>query len=98
MVGPTQMGPEQLQKHMLGSYAYLRWGLVLIAVLLPPILYLGGKELAVVCLQNSMSAYYHATTTGYAMRDWFVGSLFAVGAMLIVYKGYTKPEDWLLNA
>lgn len=31
------------------------------------------------------------------MRDWFVGSLFLIGALLIVYKGYRPAEDRALN-
>ena len=31
------------------------------------------------------------------MRNIFVGFLFAVGAILYVYKGYTKGEDYALN-
>jgi hypothetical protein len=32
-----------------------------------------------------------------AMRDYFVGFLFAVGAILYIYKGYTKTENMVLN-
>lgn len=42
-----------------------------------------------------MSAYYHAG--GGAMRDEFVGILFAVGAFLYLYKGYTIQENYALN-
>jgi hypothetical protein len=31
------------------------------------------------------------------MRDWFVGSLFIIGSLLMVYRGYTRKENWLLN-
>jgi hypothetical protein len=31
------------------------------------------------------------------MRNYFVGFLFAVGAILYVYKGYTWKENWALN-
>jgi hypothetical protein len=31
------------------------------------------------------------------MRDWFVGSLFVIGSLLIAYRGYTRRENWLLN-
>jgi hypothetical protein len=37
-----------------------------------------------------MSAYYHSG--GGAMRDEFVGILFAVGAFLCLYKGFTTFE------
>lgn len=32
------------------------------------------------------------------MRDLLVGSLFAVGPLLLIYKGFSFAEDWLLNA
>ncbi len=32
-----------------------------------------------------------------AMRNWFVGALFAVGTLLIAYKGIRPVEDWVLN-
>jgi len=32
-----------------------------------------------------------------AMRNWFVGALFAVGTLLIAYKGVRPLEDWVLN-
>ena len=53
-----------------------------------------------------MSAYYHASASfppgegppgQGVMRDEFVGILIAVGAILIVYQGYTRLEDWALN-
>lgn len=31
------------------------------------------------------------------LRDWFVGSLFIVGALLIAYKGFLPDEDTVLN-
>lgn len=31
------------------------------------------------------------------MRDWFVGSLCAIGVLLIAYRGYTKSENLALN-
>jgi hypothetical protein len=31
------------------------------------------------------------------MRNWFVGSLFIVGILLVVYKGHSGYEDWVLN-
>lgn len=31
------------------------------------------------------------------MRNWFVGLLFATGAVLFVNRGYTKEEDWALS-
>ena len=45
-------------------------------------------------LLHSVSAYYHE---GGLVRDWFVGSLVAVGAFLILYKGFSERENLLLN-
>ena len=43
-------------------------------------------------LQSSISAYYHTP-----MRDAFVGILFAIGASLYLYKGYSTVEDFVLD-
>jgi hypothetical protein len=90
------MDPGQLQKHILGTYQYLRILIAVIGFLLPFALYFGGRIGSGVCLQDSLSSYYHATPSG-AVRDWLVGSLVAVGALLVAYKGYTRTEDRLLN-
>jgi len=45
--------------------------------------------------QNSISAFYGAYN--YAMRDWFVGILWAVGSFLVLYRGFSVAEDWALN-
>lgn len=39
----------------------------------------------------------HATPTNAPMRDWFVGILFAVGAFLYLYKGFSTAENIALN-
>src|SRR5437867_6053121 len=31
------------------------------------------------------------------MRSWFVGFLFVLGVVMIVYQGLTREENWLLN-
>lgn len=58
-------------------------------------------------LQHSMSAYYHAESNDqvkdYAdpergvMRNYFVGLLFGLGIILILYKGYSGKENLALN-
>jgi hypothetical protein len=74
----------------------LRWVLVFVAVILPPLLWAGYYILTGrLRVLDSMSSYYHAG--GGVMRGWFVGFLFAVAAMLIVYHGFTRLEDWALN-
>ena len=74
----------------LDTYRFLRGGMVVMAVLL-------GAALAVerahaTCWQTSISAYYF--TTAHAV---FIGALFAIGAMLIVYQGASDTENTLLN-
>src|SRR5262249_30094085 len=70
-------------------------------------------------LRDSMSAYYHATSTSLKastapcvapdpskppvypqagiMRNWFVGILFAIGAILHANKGHTRKENIALS-
>jgi hypothetical protein len=84
-----------LQDHIVGSYHALRIGVAVLGALLPPVLLLGGLIRGALPLQGSMSAYYHAGDG--LMRDAFVGFLFAVGALLFFYRGFTAKEDWALN-
>lgn len=52
---------QKVQAHILSSYWTLRWGLILIAVAFPFVLWLGGLLFFKMPLQRSMSIYYHAT-------------------------------------
>ena len=96
------MRAETLQKHIVATYFSLRVALAFAAFALPLLLWVGGRFYGV-ALQDSMSAYYHATTSGLCpsgggvMRDWFVGVLFAVGALLYAYRGYSDLENITLN-
>ena len=74
------------------TYRALRWGTAILGLALPPLLWIGARVLAGDPLQDSMSAYYYTV-----MRDELVGVLFAVGSLLVLYKGYTWLEDWALN-
>ncbi|HVQ09323.1 MAG TPA: DUF998 domain-containing protein [Allosphingosinicella sp.] len=83
------------------SYFLLRRGLAVLAFAFPILLWLGAGPDHV---QASISAYYHFHAGGApqpgagTMRDVFVGVLWAVGAFLFFYKGYSSREDWALNA
>lgn len=90
------MESDQLQQHVFATYRSLRVGVAVIAIILPLLLWFGGASLGIP-LQESMSAYYHAVAGGHSMRDWFVGILFAVGAFLYLYRGFSWQEDWALN-
>jgi hypothetical protein len=84
---------RRLDSNVEDTYFFLRSSLGVIAVLLPLVLWLGGLQALGIPPQTSISAYYHTE-----MRDVLVGGLFAVGLTLLIYKGFSFVEDWLLNA
>src|SRR5262245_51510200 len=84
-----------LRQHILASYVHMRIGMAVLAILLPIVLYVGGKLRADLDLLGSMSAYYHGGQG--AMRDVLVGVLCAVGAFLYLYKGINVFENIALN-
>ena len=93
---------EQLQRHFFSTYITLRYGMAIIAFALPVLLLALGYYYKI-SLQDSMSAYYFALSpddagkNAYPMRTWFVGILFAIGAFLYLYKGFSNKENWALN-
>src|SRR5215468_3157099 len=91
------MRQNSLDKHILATYFTLRIGVAVIAIAFPLILGIVGKLYAGLPLQHSMSAYYHAINDGKSLRDVFVGILFAVGAFLYLYKGFSGKENIALN-
>lgn len=44
-------------------------------------------------MMDSLSAFYYTPA-----RGLFVGTLVAIGVALVAYHGYTRGENWLLNA
>ncbi len=89
------MNYKDLQKNITAAYLSLRVGIAGMAIALPFVLWIGGHIVSHQPLQGSMSAYYHCGAG--AMRDIFVGFLFAIGAFLYLYKGYTELENYALN-
>ncbi len=98
--------PKDLDVHILRSYSTLRWCMGVLALMLPLLLVVGGINSlwwisAPLKIQDSLSAYYHAGSTCIASvgvyRDLFVGILAAISFCLIVYTGFGKLENWLLN-
>jgi hypothetical protein len=83
--------PEELLQSIEATYRVLRHGLGGVALALPPVLYFGGRFRGV-SLRPSISDYYYTN-----MHDVLVGSLFAAGAALWFYKGFTRNEDLALN-
>ena len=87
-----QKSPDELQRHVTDTYLTLRRGIVVIAFLLPLVLWFGGMLFLDLPLKDSMSAYYHS-----GMRNVFVGVLYATGAFLYLYKGFSDQENYALN-
>ena len=91
------MEPRQLAKqkpirawHMIKTYRYLRVGMIGAVVLLAASVLI--ERIQADCWQTSVSAYYYTP-----VRAIFVGSLIAVGAMLIIYQGRGWFEDLALT-
>ena len=95
---PPRLAPPvrtDLQEHMTRTYFTVRLGMVLIAFLLPPVLVIGGLIVERPPLvRPSMSDYYNGPAL---LGDVFVGALVAVGALLLLYKGFSAAEDRALN-
>lgn len=80
------------KEHVRATYLWLRRFVWLIGGLLPIFLVLMGW-LAYDDVKDSISAYYYTS-----VRDIFVGSLFAVAALLFAYRGFSYGEDYWLDA
>lgn len=89
------MTAEDLRRNMMSTYFTLRLGIVILSVALPLVLLVYSLVSHGRLAESSMSAFYGAD--GGAMRNWFVGILWAIGFFLILYKGFSPLEDWLLN-
>ncbi len=81
----TSVPPQPI---LISSYLELRKAIGVLGLTFPFILGLGAKLIFDTGIQHSVSAYYH---TG--MGDWFVGTLFCIGAFLYCYKGYDKWDN-----
>jgi hypothetical protein len=75
------------------TYRYLRGAMIaLLLMLLLSVVYQWWWETGHSCWLGSISAYYYTPA-----RAVFVGSLCALGASLIAYKGHSPEEDVLLG-
>lgn len=90
---------EELQEHMMGTYYGLRVGLAVIGIMLPLVMLFAGGVLHHVWLEPTISRYYYteARLSFFTTRDLFVGGLFAAGACLYLYKGFSGKENVALN-
>jgi len=96
------MKPEKLQEHIYKTYYGLRNGFCVLAIAFPLLLIAIGWWNQI-HIQGSMSAYYFAfapensTLRIFPGRAVFVGLLFMLGVTMILYKGLSPLENWLLN-
>ncbi len=85
------MKSNELNNHVFLTYAHLRSGMGLIALVLPLVLWFGGLASGT-HLQSSLSDYYYTP-----MRNYFVGILFALGSFMFLYKGFGWQENYALH-
>jgi len=91
-----------LQNHVFDTYISLRYGVAALALAFPFVVPLAGG-LHGSPLKASLSDYFcESAGIGeangvFAARTVFVGILFAVGAALYLYKGFSNLENYLLN-
>lgn len=74
----------------LDTYRYLRGGIPVMLVMLFAALII--ERASATCWQTSISAYYYT-----AVHAVFIGTICAIGTLLVVYKGSKDTEDVLLN-
>ena len=96
MTPGKSMTAEDLRRNMMSTYFTLRVGIVFLSMLLPLALLVYSLAVHGRLVESSMSAFYSAD--GGAMRNWFVGILWAIGFFMILYQGFSPLEDWLLNS
>src|SRR5262249_26576548 len=75
------------------SYLLQRQGMALLAAIFP-FIFLASSMMGRTVFQDSISAYYW---TEDPERNLFVGALCSIAVFLVLYKGYTRLEDWILN-
>jgi hypothetical protein len=80
--------------HLERSYLIQRRGMALLAAAFPCLFLVSTFILERTPFQRSISAYYHTLDLE---RNLFVGVLFAIAVFLILYKGYRKLEDYILD-
>ena len=87
---------KEMHQNMMRTFFTLRAALVVLSFSLPLGLLAYSFATHGYLKAGSISEFYGHENG--AMRDFFVGILCAVGALLILYKGYGWVENWLLNA
>ena len=80
--------------HLEKSYVIQRRGMALLAAAFPFAFLVSSFILERTPFQTSISAYYYTLDPE---RNIFVGVLSAIAVFLILYKGYRKLEDYILD-
>lgn len=95
--------PDQFDLDLRHTYFALRFATGILGLLLPLVLVGWGLVHDVAWdRMGSLSAFYWLSLSPPAdsnalLRNWFIGSLVAVGICLIIYRGYGSLENRLLN-
>ena len=95
--------PDQFDLDVRHTYFALRFAAGILGLLLPLVLVGWGFTHDVTWdRMGSLSAFYWLSQSPPAdsnalLRNWFVGTLVAVGICLIIYRGYGSLENRLLN-
>lgn len=79
--------------YIVETYFVLRMVIAVGAIALPVALTVWAGIDPRVEFVDSISAFYYTPA-----RGLFVGTLVAIGVALVAYRGYTRGENWLLNA
>ncbi len=86
----------KLGNHIARTYRGLRLGIGAIAILLPFVLFTWSFiKFGSIEPGQSISSYYHSSDS--YIRDIFVGSLCATGVFLVLYRGFSRWENCLLD-
>lgn len=88
---------EDIRRHIFGTYLNVRFGMAVVALLYPVILYAWGKANGLDLAPSISHYYWHTEAAGSPVRVWMVGGLFAIGLTLYLYQGFTKRENYALN-
>lgn len=98
---PLLLDEHPLDEHVFSTYITLRFGMAVLALAFPLLLFGIGKLRYGINLEPSMSHYFFSAArvgdASFPMRTWFVGLLFAIGAFLYLYKGFSDEENIALN-
>lgn len=88
--------PQWVLRNIVKAHLSLRLMIGTAAILFPVVLLAIGTAFGLP-MPGSISEYYWypSAESDAPVRVFFVGGLYAIGAFLIGYRGYTKGENWL---